>query len=476
MAGTGKSTIAFTICRLFDTAAPRKVLGASFFCSRQTEKLRQLGQIVPNVVYQLSQHSRSFAAALQHVKYDAGLSSYDQMDELLVKPWRDSAEDRQDLLPTLLVVDALDEIEGDGGQTFLQRLVMETNKAQNSIPGLKILVTSRPHPSIVNMARHFPVDAVYRLEDITKADARQDVQRFLSQQLPALDESQLAVLVTRSDGLFIYAATLCRLVVQPGRRLSSKQLVKRVAEIIRAEDGIPIHGDDDMLIDSLYKQVVSESIQASPPEYRDVCLAIIHAVVTAFQPLSVAELSRLVAPSDDDPDAVRIVVESLHSVLQVSKDHVYTYHKSFADFMLSTVRSGPLTCEGGGSHSTLTRGCFQVLTDALHFNMCELPSSFVMDSEAGIPARLEQYIFPITALEYACHCWVRHLVGAGDQQPLDAAELTNFVDGRVLFWIEVMNLLDAKSECMSSIMELSRWCKLKVRDHFQKIKLILMFA
>ena len=103
-AGSGKTTIAFTIAQHFDRAKdpnPHTVLGGTFLCSRQFEETRERIRILPTLVYQLAQKSRSYAHALH--KADK-LDSYDklseQMEDLLSGPWQNSEAELATYRPT----------------------------------------------------------------------------------------------------------------------------------------------------------------------------------------------------------------------------------------------------------------------------------------------------------------------------------------------------------------------------------------
>src|ERR1700761_4415096 len=68
MAGMGKSTIAYSICSYFEKKDKGHRLGASYFCSRQVEKLRTRQYIIPTIVQQLADYSVVFADALSGIK------------------------------------------------------------------------------------------------------------------------------------------------------------------------------------------------------------------------------------------------------------------------------------------------------------------------------------------------------------------------------------------------------------------------
>ncbi|EUC53476.1 vegetative incompatibility protein HET-E-1, partial [Rhizoctonia solani AG-3 Rhs1AP] len=64
MAGTGKTTIAYTVCTTLEQAS---ALGASFFCSRIIPECRQVKHIIPTIAYQLARYSLPFRCALNQV-------------------------------------------------------------------------------------------------------------------------------------------------------------------------------------------------------------------------------------------------------------------------------------------------------------------------------------------------------------------------------------------------------------------------
>jgi hypothetical protein len=88
LAGMGKSTIAFTICCYFDNDNHPARLCASLFCSRQVPDLRQRGNIIPTLAYQLARLSSSFANRLDNVAPETVHVSSEQMERFLSAPGR----------------------------------------------------------------------------------------------------------------------------------------------------------------------------------------------------------------------------------------------------------------------------------------------------------------------------------------------------------------------------------------------------
>jgi hypothetical protein len=127
MAGTGKTTIAYSLCALRQST---RQLAASFFCSRQLPACRSVNLILPTISYQLALFSRPFRYALSRVlEEDPEVHTRhlsDQFQGLLLKP----LQEVKDAIPTDLVVaiDALDECDDfDGVNQVLNILLLHVS-------------------------------------------------------------------------------------------------------------------------------------------------------------------------------------------------------------------------------------------------------------------------------------------------------------------------------------------------------------
>lgn len=86
--------------------------------------------------------------------------------------------------PSLIVIDALDEIEDEGGSGFLQDLLQVIN--QNDLHGLKFLVTSRQDPTIVSLCESFNSKRVCHLHEVDTQEVKKDIMTYLTDKLSAL--------------------------------------------------------------------------------------------------------------------------------------------------------------------------------------------------------------------------------------------------------------------------------------------------
>jgi ABC-type dipeptide/oligopeptide/nickel transport system ATPase component len=193
-AGSGKTTIAYTIAKRFEkdgNADQHTILGGNFLCSRQFEETQSQTRILPTIAYQLARKCKSYANAL-HVadKFDAvnhDIST--QLKDLLVGPWQQSEAMRgPELPPYLIVIDALDEIKGDGGSAFLQDLLTAINKYD--LRGFKFLVTSRSDPKVAALCKILHIRACLSLQDVPIEEAELDIETYLKTKLPKLSGIQ----------------------------------------------------------------------------------------------------------------------------------------------------------------------------------------------------------------------------------------------------------------------------------------------
>ncbi|KAF8705640.1 hypothetical protein AX14_013866 [Amanita brunnescens Koide BX004] len=277
-AGSGKSTIACTVAGHFDIdetkSEAQNILRATFFCSRQFEETRRRKYIIPTIVYQLAHQSRSYARALLGAnKFSSVHILSKQMKDLLVGPWQRSANDRRpELPPYLVVIDALDEIEGEGGPECLQDLLMTVKSGQ--LQGLKFLITSRPHPELASLCSSFSSDAVCRLHEIPTDTVNADIVTYLKHKLPNLqDDPRLTDLAQKADCHFIYAATVVRYITP--RRMTTKREQLHLMDKLFGSTWA-MSSTTASLIDELYQQILREAFSNLENELFDMRLSILH--------------------------------------------------------------------------------------------------------------------------------------------------------------------------------------------------------
>ena len=462
--GSGKSTIACTVAKHFDDEKKNEVqnlLRASFFCSRQYDETKWQKNIIPTIAYQLACQSRSYACALLGAdKFGSVHVLSEQMNDLLVGPWQRSVNDRpRELPPYLIVIDALDEIEGQGGFAFLRDLFMTVKS--NQLPGLKFLITSRPNPELASLCGPF-----CRLYEIPADTVKADILAYLKHKLPNLrDEPQLVYLALKADGRFICAATAVRYIT-PRPNMTKHEQVHLMNKLF--DSTLAPSSTAASMVDKLYQQILWEAFSDFENELFQTRLSILHTFLCTEERVSPSIAAALSSDNSTEEQA-SIIVDKLYAVLYAKEGRVFWYHPSFQDFIFTQTRSRfaipggivDMSCDVAAHNRVLTQRCFGIMT-SLRFNICNLPSSFLLDSEVpGLAQLVQKNISGV--LSYSCRYWSQHLARAASS---DRDNLLPCVRGffpmRVLFWIEAMNLLQSSNRCPLMLQQACEWVS-KVR-------------
>ncbi|KAF9024996.1 WD40 repeat-like protein [Hymenopellis radicata] len=470
LAGTGKTTIAYTICeRMW---AKNKLL-ISFFCSRQLDsKDSQL--IVPTICRNLAELFRSYATELVPIlQGDFILGEariHEQIDNLLVVPWSASLPRRDGIPAPVVIIDALDE--SDDGVEFLKNLLRVVG--DKKLTGIKFLVTSRVQPEIVDLCHSFqlPANMICHLHEVPLDDVQDDIAKFLAEKLPKLrDTDEFTQLSHRAGGLFISAATAVRYISPSHRTLSHHEQQAKLRKLLRPGGT----SNSTLLLDRLYEQVLTAAFDEGDEDLLHPRLDILHAIVCAQELISISVIAQLLGLNQD---TTKMCIDSLHSVLYVSPlDHLVScYHASFPEFILDAQRSqftAPLSftkaksqelkvfCDKSIFNARLAHHCFRIMRSELHFNICHLSSSSMLDHEIDKLQDLVQMNISLVLRYAACH-WGEHLFAAGCTDRLSLHnDLKAFLTNVFLFLLEAMNLITSKSLCFSLLQYARRWLKLK---------------
>ena len=472
-AGSGKTTIACTIAQHFDRLdrakdpIPHTVLGGSFFCSRQYEETRERIRILPTLVYQLAQKSRSYAHALHQAdKFDSDDKLSDQMEDLLSGPWQESEAQRQELPPYLVIVDALDEIEGQEGSAFLGDLIKAIDGRY--LQGIKFFVTSRPDPDVAELCESLSPKAVCRLQDVPIEDVGSDIDIYLHAKLPKLDRLDLDRAARQADGLFISAATVVRYLT-PRRSITPREQCKLLDDLLSSKSGNG--ATQPLLIDEIYQHILRQAFSDLPEDLFRARLQVLHTFLCTIERTSTSVTAALLSEPDDE--IVNAVLKDLHAVLYCKDGQVLWYHASFPDFIFTHTRSTfeldgrsqNMSCNEAQHHALLTKSCFEIMKSHLRFNICDIPSSFIFNADdPDLNKRVETNIGAI--VKYACRHWASHVAQAsqitvyGDNL---SDYIRDFLNIRILFWIEAMHLLGSSGHCSPMLLR-AREFILKVRQ------------
>jgi hypothetical protein len=359
----------------------------------------------------------------------------------------------------VLVIDALDECDDEYDIAVILQLLSQVNASVR----LRVFVTSRPETpirygfnkisvtshqdcvlhEISNQIVNHDISALFRHEFNSIGDRRRLPREWLN-------EANLERLVQKADGLFIYAATVCRFVEHKGCYPPDR--LKLVLE-----DSIEI-GSPKQQLDAIYTQVLrstgSVKAQALPggERYFRLFRRTVGTVVILFDALTTRALGIIL---DTRPGEVEEILESLSSVVAYSDSPdvpIRLLHPSFRDFLLDNQRCDDpqFRIVGDNAHEDLAVSCLKLMTRHLKQDICSLKVPGTMTSEVD-PCTIQSCL--PQEVRYACRYWVNHLQRSNVElrdsdngsESLHNLVYTFFKED-LLHWLEALSLMESLSD------------------------------
>jgi hypothetical protein len=360
----------------------------------------------------------------------------------------------------ILVIDALDECDGDNDIRAILQLLAEARSL------LRVFLTSRPEIPIRHGFYEIP-EAEHQdfvLHNISPPDVDRDISIFLKHNLGLIrqefyldaswpTEQVIGLLVQNANGLFIWAATAYRFVRE------GKQYAPRRLNTILAGSSTSVTTLDKHL-NKIYDTVLSQSI---PPEFTNeekeelygMLRHILGCTVVLLSPLSVKSLRRLLDVTKQEIDQT---LDNLHAILDIPKGPtrpLRLHHPSFRDFLLNKDRCGDpnFLVDEKEAHRTLAKDCIQLMLTSLKQDICDVgaPGTLVADMQSS---RVEQYLPP--EVQYACLYWVQH-IQKSETRLHDDEQVHLFLQKHLLHWLEALSLMGKTSEGVLAISSLESY-------------------
>jgi hypothetical protein len=454
LAGTGKSTIARTVARKFHD---QRRLGVSFFFSRGGGDIGTARKFATTTVFQLASRSplleKYICEAIRKNRDIENQSLADQWRELVILPLS-RFQSEPDQPPYLLVVDALDECEGEDDIRAIIQLLAEVRL--RSLSTLQILATSRPELPIRHGFATIPNDGrqIFMLHDISGRIVDQDISLFLKHSLIRIagerrldpgwpGDETIGRLVQRASGLFIWAATTCRFISQgQGRRFTSERLSAILAST--SSSSAPEKHLDDIYLTVLWHSIPPYFTDDERNRHYSMMGSVLGSLVILFSQLSATSLALLLGIDNDD---FFDVLDGLQAILDIPEDPkrvLRLHHPSLRDFLLDNRRcTDPnLHVDASQAHSSLTDHCIAVMSASLRQDICGIddPGDYVTDVDRS---RVEHCLPP--EVKYACLYWVQHVQQNGIRF-CHGAHVYRFLQQHLLRWLEALSWMQKISE------------------------------
>ena len=451
-AGTGKSTIARTVAREY---YDKEHLVASFFFSRGGGEVGHAEKFVASIAMQLAQRGTDFGNLLREtISKDEGVITRmlnDQWKQLVLNPLSSLPTDSF-RAPLIIVIDALDECDGEGHINQVLQLLADARSLKRI--RFRVLITSRPEipvrhgfSQVVIGERHNCI-----LHDVSQSIVNHDISVFLEHRLRLIGRERsldgdwpgkqaIAILTQRAGGLFIWAETVCRYIAE-GKRLTAKRLLSIL-------QGDTKSAKPEKELDKIYMTVLKDSVgtdfdEQEKEDFYVLSRNILGAIILLFSPLSTQSLSRLFEIPHQD---IQQTLEDLHSILDSPDDSscpIRLHHPSFRDFLLRQERcSDPhFWVSEMKTHEALASYCIQFMSKNLKGDIWG--SRAQTDQSSPHTHRLP------AELRYACEYWVQHLKGS-ELQLQDNDKTHNFLRQHLLYWVEALFLCGKDSEVILAV-------------------------
>jgi hypothetical protein len=472
-AGKGKSAIAHTIAKSFEDAGG---LGSCYCFDRQREADRRHEKIFSTIARDLADRDpemrRSLADAVQaanSLKKTADIIQ--QWHKLLIEPLEKSSGSTAE--PIVIVIDALDE--SGGMETRKDLLSILAGKHQNSavpkitniLGNFRFIVTSRPLDDIKAEFRGVQHIRQMSMDDIPRVFAERDIRAYVSNQLKGLDfrDREFAVLAQTADGLFEWARLACGY-IKESDMVSPKDCYEAVVSRNPAERSKLLHDMYRLILTNIMHGDTSTNAQHSQ-KLRSTKLArfrsVMGQILSTAEPLPVASLNamRRHFPIQEDNFDMQFVINRMGSLLSGTTNPgspIRPLHASFHDFLTDERSSGEFFIDLSKTQRDLAFSSLQVMKDGLCFNICDLKSSYLPNSEdPGLQERIQKSISP--HLSYSCRFWTSHVRSTAFDKELAREVKLLFHHERVFFWLESLALTNALSGAVGALPPIAQWLK-----------------
>jgi hypothetical protein len=423
--------------------------------------------------------------------------------------------------PVVIVVDALDECDTESSiRQVIQLLVDPKNQNHRR---LRILITSRPDvPVRDEFAQVLPGKHHLILQDISKFIVEQDISLFFKHRLATIrpKDEEVAQLVRKAAGLFIWAATASRFICggsSPEKRLSiilgssgsiptsNYQIngiyVSLFQTIIRSlvwntsylwfwiavacgfsHEGVMVKRSLRTLVmgnttpedhlDVIYLTILDSSLRSSftPQDIRDfhsMVKGVLGSIVVLLSPLSVKSLSNLLSKPEKD---LTWTMNDLHALLDIPKNAKHTvrlHHPSFRDFLLDPKRccDSYFWVDEKQAHEALLDSCLRLMSTSLKQDICKVkaPGMLTAELESG---RVEQFLPP--EVQYACLYWIQHVQKSGAQLR-DNGQVHQFLEEHFLHWLEALGWMGKVPEGVHAILSLGSFVFVSIPPAREKV-------
>jgi hypothetical protein len=479
LAGTGKSTVAASVCE--HLVGPQQ-LCLSFFISRRAADQHNARKVIHTIAYQLADVGSSdtrkvICRALQDLRL-LEKPLQEQVSALIIEPLRHTSS------LVLVVVDALDEIEGVPGRKDTDLLSVLANGVC-SLDHVKLFVTSRNEDSLrkaFGNIKNRNTAQVVQLHDMERSIVQDDIRVYLSHSFedikkrrgisvagwPSSDHYEQ--LLHRAGALFVYAVMVINFVDEK----ADDPVVRLDLVLATKADSA---GPAFELLDNLYLQVLVSVVETEYPVGGGISSrlrAVLGALVLLLEPLHSDAIAALTGQTTTQASSLIGCLAAV--VLGAPDGPISLFHQSFRDFITSAERCHDvrfLLPQPSVQHRDLALHCLRMMKHeetGLRYT-CELTDVSVDINDA---ADLKQRQLRVSeAMRYAVVFWAAHVHKIDEVDEVLGSELRTFFQSHLTHWFDLLVLLRQFPEGADHFEEVLWWCR--VSEPINMVHNFLMF-
>ncbi|CAA7269770.1 unnamed protein product [Cyclocybe aegerita] len=372
-AGVGKSAIMQTLAELFHAKCR---LLASFFFSRTSPTRNTPVHFITTLSYQVALCSPRLREAIRKiVSTDRSIfarSLETQLQALVVKPILEARKEEDSDIPTLIIIDGLDECHSPDDQNRILRAL--TNALKDQPLGIKLIIASRPEQAIRTEFDSGALKLCSRRLSLNDSSLRawKDIDVFLRHKFLEIKTSHplrsyipdgwpskydLDLLVRKSSSDFIFPSVVMRFVESPRHRPVER--LKRVCGSSPREGGDTPFGE----LDALYTTILSSVENITPVLEALLVLYTIRLLEPEGRKSNISShhcLSVVARTLRYTTEELRVYLMDLTSLIDLEATDdtcIRIFHASFTDFLMDEKRSQKYYIDAEWLHSNIASRC-----------------------------------------------------------------------------------------------------------------------
>ncbi|KAG8753330.1 hypothetical protein FRC11_007520, partial [Ceratobasidium sp. 423] len=433
-AGMGKTSIATSLCQRLDNIG---ALAGSFFCQHDHPDLSDPLRVINNLVHEFSMQCPAYAYEVAYAiraNRRACNAHLSLRYEHLVKRPIERLKSLSMPMTLVAIVDGLDEC---GDRDSREKILHKLYDMSRLVTWLKVIITARPLGDIQQyFQNHCANSPIIQLGDYESSnDIRAYIQGGLGQiaREEHWPDNSISQLCTMAQGVFLWAKLAIKFI-----KSSTLPTMPRLRIILDNRES-PVTD----YLDTLYTKALITAVDDGGDGVKDAYIRCIGAILATSErePLSIPDLQYLllVAGQIDQPTLEQILNNLSPLLLMMNGGRPRFHHSCFKDYATNSSRSGDFFVSLDQYEANPAICCLKVMQRDLRFNLCQLETSHLLNSEVpDLKLRIHSHIGP--TLKYACIHWIDHFTASPSQALVEA--INNFFEGpQLMYWIEVLSLL-----------------------------------